>query len=298
MTKNAEYRVTGMPGSRFDFGDHRVRSELTPRPHYIPGRTHRLASRIEVGHAVPKVARRDLSRLADCRHGRDWLVTTVFRLGNQEPEIQLGRFRNHFVATVRFSHLFPFALTFITRVLNTIKSNLRVATKKAAGANPAALRAERLIRLRLDRVAPVLPDLLAYDGEAVILPQRSARAQHGARRMLLPTHRAHDLVQRGAALALQHGDDLGGLAVFSHALGARTWFGPGFVLRDQALDGRLLQVTGVVNLQADGGFELPQRLPVSFLRPCGGLQEFGADRHVCGRGRDRCFLGGGGYIGR
>src|ERR1035441_10342314 len=99
----------------------------------------------------------------------------------------------------------------------TDQVNSAPETRKAAGRlNPAA-GSVFMFRSGLDEVGPGFADLIAGDGQAMLLRQRSARAQQGSRGVLLPAHPGHDLFQSRAAFALQHLDHLARLAAFARS---------------------------------------------------------------------------------
>jgi hypothetical protein len=67
----------------------------------------------------------------------------------------------------------------------------------------------------LDGVHPLVPNLLADHRNAMVLRQRTARAQQGPSGVLLPLHCGHDLLKRRTAFALEHRDHLAGLAALA-----------------------------------------------------------------------------------
>src|SRR5450432_2289147 len=100
-----------------------------------------------------------------------------------------------------------------------IKTNLRLTTKKAAGVGSGGGSVRSSIDSGFDGVGPLIADLLTGNGQSVFLRERASCAEHRSCGVLLPAHRGHDLLKRGAAFAFEHGDYLAGLASLPRCAG-------------------------------------------------------------------------------
>ena len=92
-------------------------------------------------------------------------------------------------------------------------------TRKAAGSESGGVK-RSCVDSGFDGVDSLVAHLLTGDHQPVFLGQRATRAQHGPRCVLLPTHRGHDLFQRGAAFAFEHFDHSAGLAFLARGFGS------------------------------------------------------------------------------
>jgi hypothetical protein len=74
--------------------------------------------------------------------------------------------------------------------------NDRSRTKKAAGVESDGGEGQPSVGSAFDGVDAFIANLLACDGQPVVLRQRTTRAQHGPGGVFLPAHRGHDLLER------------------------------------------------------------------------------------------------------
>jgi len=103
-------------------------------------------------------------------------------------------------------------------------ANHRSRTKKAAGVESGGRGNRAASGSGFDRVDPLVADLLADDGQSVLLGKRAARAEHGPGSVFLPAHRGHDLLKRYATVTLEHRDIHPDLSKDADDLERRTRF--------------------------------------------------------------------------
>src|SRR6185312_5724655 len=123
-------------------------------------------------------------------------------------------------------------------VSSRIETLLRSVPKKSRrGLNPAARGKRSSVGSAFDGVGPLVANLLAGYDQPVLLRQRAARAQHGPPGVPLPAHRRHNFLQRRAAFALEHRDDLARLAALARRARRGCFLcGGGVALRDKKVD--------------------------------------------------------------